>query len=822
MNTVTLKNIRNLRNKKEDFFILYEKLMTTIHPNLSNDDKLFLLKIAIFFLNQNDSNLNRLGYRIILEYSTKFQDYEPLYEIAINQGYIPIAKFIENHHMETSNQTNNFFLLWLSAFNDTFKKGNIFLSCQQKELFNGFIGDNTNNQVVIAPTSYGKSTLIVDKVTNNLNKKICILVPSKALLAQTKKKLLENKNICKTFKKIITHPELYKGTENNILAVLTQERLQVLLNRFPNIFFDCVMIDEAHNIFTDNERSLLLGQVLLILKKRNINTVFNYFSPFISDIDNLNLKYDNMLLTKRNVSETLKEEQFYIFNENSNNKLLFFDQYLNLSYMIEENINLSEIDFIIQKSGNKNIIYINSPRKLEEFALKFAKNLPDIENISSINEFVAIKNYADINYNLLQCLRKGVIYHHAGMPDIIKLYVEDLFKKNSKLKYIITTSTLLEGVNIPAERMFILDLRKGSRYLSKSEFKNLIGRVCRFSEIFDRDTGNLNYLKPKIFFVYNSIMRTSTNITQFLKNMLDLKDIVDDVKNVLLEKCAISDNNKQQLVDIQDYIENTEPETLPNLHISKVTSEIGKLCYKYNVHDFNIKENEQKLVFNYIQVISYLKIETISDLVDAIYNIFFKDIEIKNDNIKRFQNEIARNFYKLFLEWKAQGKPFGVLIKHFTSYWNQQKFNDPYVYVGQRWGKVKKPYTQGVLPLHINILEENEASLINIAILRIKEEQDFVDNFLIKYIEILNDLGLLSLNLYNSIKYGSMDPIYICLLKNGFSIELTRCLSQNKYIQYLNIDVDNYEIVEINPIILEKMRENKENEILSFELQYHM
>lgn len=819
---VTLEDIRKLKNKTEDFFILYKKLMTANNPDLSDDDKLFLLKIAILFLNQEDSYINKLGYRIILEYSTKFKDYEPLYEVAIDQGYIPIANFIENHHIDNKNTTNNFFLLWLSAFNNTFKRGDIFLSCQQKNLFNDFINDNISNQVVIAPTSYGKSELIIDKIEKNLNKNICVLVPSKALLAQTKKRLLKSKNIGKSFMKIITHPELYKGTEENILAVLTQERLQILLNRFKNLFFDCVMIDEAHNIFTDDERSILLGQVLLILKKRNSTTVFNYFSPFISDTSNLKLKYNNMSLTERSISETLKEEQFYIFNENSNNKLLFFDQYLNLSYIVEEDLKLSEFDFIIQKRGYKNIIYINSPRKLEEFALNFSKNLPDIEDVSLINEFAAIKSYTDVNYNLLKCLRKGVVYHHAGMPDIIKLYVEDLFRKNPNLKYIITTSTLLEGVNIPAEKMFILDLKKGSRYLSKSEFKNLIGRICRFSEIFNKDIGNLEYLKPKIFFVYNPIMRSGTNITKFLKNRLDLREIIDDVKNVLLEKCVTSDDNKQKLEEIQDYIENTEPETLPNLHISKIASEIGKLCYKYNVHDFNIKENEQKLILNYMQVISCLKIETISDLVDTLYSVFFKNIELKNDNAKRFQNESTRNFYKLFLEWKAQGKPFSLLIKYFISYWNQQKFRDPYVYVGKRWGKIKKPNTQGVFPLHINILEENETSLINIAILRIKEEQDFVDNFLIKYVEIFNDLNLLDINLYNSIKYGSVDPIYICLLKNGFSIELTHCLTQSRYIRYLSLDVDNCEIIGINPLILEKMKENKENEILLFEIQYHM
>ena len=119
-------------------------------------------------------------------------------------------------------------ILKVISFNDTFRKDSIYLSCQQKNLFEEFIKDKSSNIGVVAPTSYGKSKLIIEKVLSNLDKKICIIVPSKALLAQTKRRLIKHDKICRSFQKIITHPELYKGTENNVLAVLTQERLQAI------------------------------------------------------------------------------------------------------------------------------------------------------------------------------------------------------------------------------------------------------------------------------------------------------------------------------------------------------------------------------------------------------------------------------------------------------------------------------------------------------------------------------------------------------------------------------------------------------------------
>ena len=109
MRLLTLKKIRNLKTKNDIFFKLYEELIIHETPNLTYNEKKFLLKLAILFLNQDDEHINKLGYRIIIEYSTKFNDYKPLYEIAINQGYIPIAKFIEEHYIDSNNFEGNFF-----------------------------------------------------------------------------------------------------------------------------------------------------------------------------------------------------------------------------------------------------------------------------------------------------------------------------------------------------------------------------------------------------------------------------------------------------------------------------------------------------------------------------------------------------------------------------------------------------------------------------------------------------------------------------------------------------------------------------------------
>lgn len=823
MQCVTLNKLRNSAYKQDDFYRLYKELITKEVPTLSIDEKMFLLKLAIIFLNQDDNNINKLGYRIILEYSTKFSDYEPLYETSINQGYIPIVKFIEENYLSEEQIGNNFFLTWLSSFNEIFKRGDIYLSCQQKSLFENFTQDKLNNIAVIAPTSYGKSELIIAKVKENLDKKICIIVPSKALLAQTKRRLIKHDDICRAFRKIITHPELYKGNEENFIAVLTQERLQALMNKHKNVYFDCIFIDEAHNIFSDDDRASLLGQVQLILNKRNSNTKFNYFSPFISDVNNLKLKYSNLPISSSKISENLKSEKFYVLNNINGLNFKLFDQSTNMFFDMDlDEKDTNYIEFIKNHSGNKNILYINKPRDVEKFVLEFIETLPNISDIENDNDYKAIQNYSHKDYKLLTCLKKGVVYHHASMPDIIKLYVEKIFSKNPNFKYIITTSTLLEGVNIPAEKMFLLSYKKGKNKLSKSQFKNLIGRVCRFSEIFNNNNGNLKLLSPQIFIIDNPIMGQRRNLEKFLKSSLDIKEIKDDIKNVLLEQCEINNTNKNKIENIIDYIENTEPGTIPNIKINQIQSEIGKLCYKHNIHDFNIKENEDKLITNLANIDSNLNITTSDVLMETIYKVFFVNINIEDRNIMRFNNIETRKFYSKFLYWRLSGKSFKEMISLFTNYWKFKESEQPTIYVGQKWGEVKKDADTGIYPLHINILTKTPVERINIAILRIKEEQDFVDNFLIKYVEVLNELNLVCSNFYNAIKYGSTDPVKICLLKNGFSIELTECLTQEKYLPYLNLDIPNDEILEINKNIRKLMEQEHENPILDFELQYHI
>jgi hypothetical protein len=95
----------------------------------------------------------------------------------------------------------------------------------------------------------------------------------------------------------------------------------------------------------------------------------------------------------------------------------------------------------------------------------------------------------------------------------------------------------------------------------------------------------------------------------------------------------------------------------------------------------------------------------------------------------------------MLLEWRASGKSYNEMINNFIWYWDNKK-SDSYIYVGTKWGEITSPYEDGFRDLYIDLSKKTPSQKINIAIIRIKEEQDFIDYKLVPYVEILNDLEL--------------------------------------------------------------------------------
>ena len=806
---LTLAKIRNT-----DFASLYDRFI--VGEKLSQKQYEILLAIAICFTNADDTNVQQLGYRIVVEYCNQTNDYIPLYEIAVNKGLYPVSKFIEQHYIDDSKR--NFFTEWNDAFTEQYVSGEVCRSEQQNSLVHFFESKKDDTVSVIAPTSYGKSELILSAVKEYAGKKICVLTSTKALLIQTKKRVQQiSKGI---FPKIVVHPEMYNPNDSSCLAVLTQERLLRIFKKDPQLSFDCIIVDEAHEMLEDDSRSRTLANVIIVAQKRNPEVAFKFLTPFLADSTNLKARYTTYDIEGFKVSEYIKTEKYFLYDLRNHTGLKLYDQFLNKYLPISDNRNLGfEEDVVKAYSAGKNIIYLNKPTDIEKFALALADVLPEVDSELIQTACDNISEYLQPQYNLLTCLRKGIIYHHGSVPDAIRIYIEDLYKKDDAVRYVITSSTLLSGVNLPAERMFILDNKRGRSNLSHDSFKNLVGRVCRFSEIFNDETGNLYRLEPQIYLVFGKYFAQNANCESFLRNVAKVEqNYKDAVDNVLLSEAKITADNEEKLRQASEFIENYENGVVEDYQERYTNTVSGKACIMNGITEFDVFAHEATIQQ---QVDVYqsesIKISDSNTLLETINDLFIQHLPDNGvESLKRLENKEARNFYSMMFEWRVKNKSYAEMISLFVGYWHQlyKKDRNVMVYVG-KWGDIKRPGSN--VARYTKFVGKTRTQVVNLAIVRIKEEQDFIDNTLIKYVEVLHDLDLIEDRFYAQIKYGTDDERTICLIKNGLSLSSAMLLIK-KYGDHLQIDIPASTVVYGENLVAEMIKA-EENQIQIYEVQ---
>ncbi len=386
----------------------------------------------------------------------------------------------------------------------------------QKEKSNEYFTDFQSNvfsdlsqgksMSISAPTSAGKSFLLIAylakkyRETDRLN--VVYIVPTRALIAQVQKDViseLKKYDIPEIF--ISSAPKKYDKDQLFLkkFFIFTQERFHNLL--FDSDFvetLDILIIDEAQKV-SDFSRGILLEEVIEEAIKRNPLLQKIFLSPFVSNpekfaqifnLEGLKAEKTNLSPVCQNVIKiNVDIDKFEMYLSNSE----FAEEFLIKTDLVSKNdldalhgvTNWPLIWAAKNFSDSNSIIYCNSASTCVKNAQSLCRLLPDISDNPNITE--AIKFLIDNvhrDYYLIECLSKGVGYHHGKMPPQIRLIVENLFK-NKDISFLFCTSTLLEGVNLPAKNIFIHKPEQGKKpnkkinYMEKGSFWNLAGRAGR-------------------------------------------------------------------------------------------------------------------------------------------------------------------------------------------------------------------------------------------------------------------------------------------------------------------------------------------------------
>jgi len=212
------------------------------------------------------------------------------------------------------------------------------------------------------------------------------------------------------------------------------------------------------------------------------------------------------------------------------------------------------------------------------------------------------------------------------------------------------------------------------------------------------------------------------------------------------------------------------------------------------------------------------------DLILKIYWIFIKQLEehIVDFEIERLKNEQARKYYKNYLGITQKLPLKNNVNSTFGYFKTKANSNDPKLFIGTTYGETtkesknykSKEYLRDVY-VDLSKYKNNDAKLINLAIAKLKIEEDFVSFKLNKLINFLHDFGLITNDEYNIHTYGTKDENLIKLSKIGLNVNIISKLKEDD--QYKNITLDEYGNITVKNNFSDYLE--KQSELFKFEVK---
>ena len=339
------------------------------------------------------------------------------------------------------------------------------------------------------PTSMGKSyvvqTYIQQQILNGSAKNYAILVPTKALINEVENnivKALKKALIKENYRVVTSTGDIVLEQEHKFIFVMTPERLLHMMIEKPEITIDFLFVDEAHKISDRGGRSTYYYKVLSQLNSRgNLPTVI-FASPNVPNPD----VYLNIIpgleknKAKRLASRYAPVCQFKFYLDFVEHTAYYHNpisKQLQEFYPIPEDKSFAEIIDIIGRDS-QNLVYCSSRKSVLDNAIAYAENLDPIDSEALRSLSAEIKREVHDDCYLADLILCGVAYHVGYLPNSIRLRIEQSFERG-EIRTIFCTSTLVEGVNLPADNLFITSYKDGLSNMDEVEFRNLVGRIGR-------------------------------------------------------------------------------------------------------------------------------------------------------------------------------------------------------------------------------------------------------------------------------------------------------------------------------------------------------
>jgi superfamily II DNA or RNA helicase len=646
------------------------------------------LRIAQHCLNTATSNsTQKVAATIILEALTN----KPAIALAIKRNLIdaeykesvPLPLKLEIINRDITNTiigTNNE-LIYLNKF--------------QKKVFENYKENDLLS--ISAPTSAGKSfileRIILDQITNsNPPYTIIYIVPTRALINQVEQEIREmlNENeLSNVFLSTVPQKPDDNIRSKNIF-VFTQERLHWFRTENPLFKIDLLIIDEAHKI-EDGNRGILLQQKIEDLISDFPDVKIYFSSPFTSNPEFLLKDFPDTKTKAPIKTEFISVNQNLIYVSQKRSRPLEWEVRLCAK---DDSFKLGEISlkyrptpeskrliFVAAELADQvggNIIYSNRASDAEKYSQILFDTLEDkYRDISDeVKELIKlVKKTVHSKYLLAKVLEKKIAFHYGNMPLIIRQEIERLFKKGD-IHFIICTSTLLEGVNLPAKSIFIRKPTRGiGNPMNDSDFWNLAGRVGRWGKEFQ---GNVVCVEPDLWENKPSTDRSKYEIKKAVDKIIQRKEeLLSFIKNGTPRNIA-NRNLDLEYGFVYYYIKYLKGILFPNSEFAveldqlfgQVSSAIT-LPSEIIIRNPGISPFAQQNLFNYFKNYPGISEGLIPDLpesLDAVNNSYKSIVENINTYLSGDPVELAYYQAILVVNW-MKGYSLSALIDNSFKYW---------------------------------------------------------------------------------------------------------------------------------------------------------
>lgn len=666
------------------------------------------------------------------------------------------------------------------------------------------------------PTSMGKSFImrmfIKAQIKQGQKMNFALIVPTKALINEIRsqtindlKDLLAQHN----YRVVTAAGDLALEGYHNYILILTPERLLYLLISKPQLQIDHLFIDEAHKMSGKNSRGPFYYKVVDMLASREKRPHFIFASPNIPNpevylklLPNTNTYESNKLASTFSPVTQFK----FLLNFNDHTVSIYNDRTQNLEFISTlKDVDNGFLNFLTyfdhQDSQKQTIVYCGGKNHAVSLACDFAKQRAKKGDTELESLAKDIRNEVHGDYYLADILEKGVAYHIGYLPSAIRMRIEDLFREK-KITTIFCTSTLVEGVNLPADNLYITNFRNGRAKMTPVDFRNLIGRAGRirfnlYGNVFlvssgdrvkEKDYVDLlkadipeqklsleSDLKPKLKkHIVNSLIEGKVDIERYNDNQPEEEYVMMRKFALILLRDIMNNRNSLVRREFMPYMKDgaeatirtifNDPVALPDddINVSVDQAKTLTAAIAYGLSYPTMVDG----TFDYDQVVVFL------EKLCKIFNWRKYESSTLGKTNELGQHPLLRWYAVVLIQW-MEGNGLSSIMQRAIRYRQQNPENF--------WidNHTKTHYDDS--REHRNVVIADTLEVIENIILF------SISNYFLRFsneYKKIHGVSEFDNNWYEYVEYGTTNPITIQLQRNGFSREVATYIRQhqNEYV----------------------------------------